>query len=116
MVRRLVRRRLLRALTAAKSAGAKERHAAGFAGRLVAASYKGDAHGGAFQHSAGVSIRGLRIPDCALREYLRMQGRCACSTPKISRVTFVRALRGCKKEIWFHVRIKACGTAHRLCA
>src|SRR3981189_2589983 len=65
MVRGLVRRRLLRALSGTKSAWAWERQPPCFAWRVLAASYKGYAHGRALQHSTGAPIRGLRIPDCA---------------------------------------------------
>src|SRR4029077_10789503 len=84
MVRGLVRRRLLRALARTESSGAEERHAAGFAGRLVAASYQGYADGGAFQHSAGIPIRGLRIPRCAvigLEEWKTRARTETCSWP-----------------------------------
>src|SRR6266850_740574 len=65
MVRGLVRRRLLRALSGTKSARAWKRQPPCFAWWVLAAPYKGHAHRGALQHSAGVSIRGLRIPDRA---------------------------------------------------
>src|SRR5712691_11111034 len=72
MVRRLVRRRLLRALTGTKSARAEEREPACLARRLVAASYQGHAHGGAFEYSPGVPIRGLWFPDRAVLDCLKV--------------------------------------------
>src|SRR6266480_542305 len=116
MVRRLVRRRLLRALTGTKSARAEEREPAGLARRLVAASYQGHAHGGAFQYSAGVPIRGLWFPDRAVLDCLKVQPRPACARPRNSGANSARATRGCKNEIWVHVRMSECGTVHRLCA
>src|SRR6266446_3262121 len=88
MVRRLVRRGLLRALTRTESARTGERQPACLARRFVAAPHQGDAHGGAFEHSAGVPIRRLRIPNRAdldgltdkrpgLKVHVRMSG---CAT------------------------------------
>src|SRR6266852_336235 len=99
MVRGLVRRWLLRALTGTESARAEERNAAGFAGRLVAASYQGYAGGGAFEYSSGVPIRGLRIPNRAVvglenwRESCRR--KCVRDTSK------VRVVIGCRDVKWF---------------
>src|SRR6266404_4799966 len=65
MVRGLVRRQLLRALSGTKSARAWERQAPCFARGLVAAPYKGYAYGSAVEHSAGVQVCRLWFPDCA---------------------------------------------------
>src|SRR5260370_24995744 len=94
MVRGLVRRRLLRVLAGTKSAGAEERQQAGFAGWVVAASYKGYAHGGAFEYSPGVSIRGLWIPNRAVISYLKMQGgfaRCMAENRRANSAPGARA-------------------------
>src|SRR6266849_5580609 len=99
MVRRLVRRRLLRALAGTESARAHERNAPGFAGRLVAASYQGYADGGAFEYSAGVPIRGLWIPNRAvvgLENWREAYGqKCVRNTSK------VRVVIGCRDAQWF---------------
>src|SRR6266478_5459304 len=94
MVRRLVRRGLLRALSRTESARTGEREPARLARRFVAASHQGDAHGGAFEYSAGVPIRRLRIPNRADLDDLADK----------------------RSGLMVHGRMSGCATVPRVCA
>src|SRR5216683_5531322 len=93
MVRGLVRRGLLRALARTESARTGERQPACLARRFLAASHQGDAHGGAFEYSAGVPIRRLRIPN---RADLDLEDR--------------------RSVLKVHARMSGCATVRRVCA
>src|SRR6266702_6395645 len=94
MVRRLVRRGLLRTLARTETARTGERQPACLARRFVAASHQGDAHSGAFEYSAGVPIRRLRIPN-----------RADLDDPADNR-----------PGLKVHARMNGCATVRRVCA
>src|SRR5713226_2549073 len=74
MVRGLVRRKLLPALSRTEPPRPRRRDPACFARWFLAASYQGEPHRSALQHSARVQIRRLWVPNRRLPDELKFKG------------------------------------------